>query len=243
MPSYNRAAYIKAAIESILAQSYGNWELLFLDDASTDETGNIVDAIAKKNPRIRYMRQSKNIGSTRTRNAGIEQARGKYIAILDSDDVWLDPKKLDRQIVFLEQNPGYGIIGTAATKIDNNENKIGNIVYDTDDATIRKHILRRHQFVHSSVVFLKQAAVQVGNYNTAYGIADDFDFILAIGKKYSLANLPEVTTAYRVHDGSLTQTKRAQLVREHLAIIKKYRHDYPGFWPALVKSYLRIFLG
>jgi glycosyltransferase involved in cell wall biosynthesis len=247
-PTYNRASYIAAAIESVLAQTYPNWELIVIDDASTDGTGAVVENFIEKEKaarggtsRISYIRQPKNVGIAKNRNTGLEKARGKYVAVLDSDDIWIDPDKLKKQIDFLKKNTGYGIVGSWVKKIDAHGGDIGGLRFCTDDASIRKNMLRRHQFAHSSAVFLKQAMIDAGGYSEDYTIGDDYDLMLAIGKKYKLANLAEFTTAYRIHDENITRTKRAQHVREHLTIIKKYRRDYPGYWSALVKAYLRLF--
>jgi glycosyltransferase involved in cell wall biosynthesis len=257
-PSYNRAAYIATAIESVLAQTFTDWELIVIDDASTDGTEAIVKNCIEKEKaarngvsRISYIRQPKNVGIAHNRNTGLEKARGTYIAVLDSDDVWTDPEKLAKQVDFFKKNAAatanagnparpYGIVGSWVKKIDTAGKEIGEIRFCTDDAAIRTNILLRHQFAHSSVVFLKQAALDIGGYSPAYTIGDDYDLMLAIGRKYAFANLPEYTTAYRIHDDNITKTKRALHAREHFAIIKKYRRDYPGFWAAAIKSYVRI---
>jgi glycosyltransferase involved in cell wall biosynthesis len=240
--SYNSARYLPASIESALAQTYKNWELIILDDASIDNTEALAQDFIKMDSRIQYFRQSKNLGIAGNRNTGFEKARGKYLAILDSDDMWISPEKLEKQVSFLEKNPAYGLIGTWAKKVDGNGKDIGNMSFFADDKNIRKHILRRHQFVDSSSVFSRQAAMDIEGYDSSYAIAGDYNFMLAIGKKYKFANIPEYMTAYRIHGTNITKLKRAQHVREHLEIIKKYRHDYPGFWSALVKAYLRILL-
>jgi glycosyltransferase involved in cell wall biosynthesis len=260
-PTYNRAAYIAAAIESVLAQSYANWELIVIDDASTDDTEKIVQGLIEKEKsahikeggtaisRISYICQPANVGIARNRNTGLEKARGKYVAVLDSDDIWTDREKLAKQVSFLErknaESPArtYAILGTWVKKIDPQGKEIGEIRYLAEDAAIRASMLQRSQFAHSSVVFLRQAMTDAGGYSPDYTIGDDYDLMLRIGEKYSFANLQEFTTAYRIHPDNITKTKRAGHIREHLAIVKKYRRDYRGFWPALVKSYLRILLG
>ena len=151
--SYNSSQYLSASIESALAQTYKNWELIILDDASADNTETLAIEYIKKDSRIQYFRQSKNLGIAGNRNTGFEKARGKYLAILDSDDMWIDPEKLEKQVSFLEKNPEYGLIGTWAKKVDGNGKDIGNMSFFADDKNIRKHILRRHQFVDSSSVF------------------------------------------------------------------------------------------
>jgi len=240
--SYNSSRYLSASIESALAQTYKKWELIILDDASTDNTETLATKYVKNDPRIQYFRQPKNLGIAGNRNTGFEKARGKYLAILDSDDMWINPEKLEKQVSFLEKNPAYGLIGTWAKKVDDDGRDISEMKFFIDDKKIRKHILRRHQFVDSSSVFLRQAAVDIGGYDPSYAIAGDYNFMLAIGKKYKFANIPEYMTAYRIHSNNTTRIKRTRHVREHLDIIKRYRHNYPGFQSALVKAYLRIIL-
>ena len=152
----------------------------------------------------------KNLGIAGNRNTGFEKARGKYLAILDSDDMWIDPEKLEKQVSFLEKNPEYGLIGTWAKKVDGNGKDIGNMSFFADDKNIRKHILRRHQFVDSSSVFSRQAAMDIEGYDSSYAIAGDYNFMLAIGKKYKFANIPEYMTAYRIRGTNTSKLKRAK---------------------------------
>ena len=103
MPSYNTAKYIKASIDSVLAQTYPYWELIIVDDCSTDETDEVVAAYTDE--RIRYIKNEKNSGAAVSRNRALREAKGRWIAFLDSDDVWL-PEKLEKQISFMKNN-GY----------------------------------------------------------------------------------------------------------------------------------------
>ena len=105
MPAYNSEHHIEEAIESVICQTYREWELLVIDDGSTDSTAALVGAIAKKDSRISLVRFKINQGVAAARNKGLELARGRYIAFLDSDDLWL-PEKLEKQIAFMDDN-GY----------------------------------------------------------------------------------------------------------------------------------------
>lgn len=102
MPIYNAEAFLKEAVNSVLLQSYCNWELLMVDDASTDRSLELAKEFARQDPRIKVLWNEKNQGVANTRNRGIAEAKGDYIALLDSDDVWL-PKKLERQVALLEE--------------------------------------------------------------------------------------------------------------------------------------------
>ena len=99
-PSYNSAEFIEHTIESVLSQSYENWEMFIIDDASMDASIDLVASYAEKDPRVKVLKLEKNNGVAAARNIGIEAAKGKYIAFLDSDDLWL-PTKLEQQVRFM----------------------------------------------------------------------------------------------------------------------------------------------
>ena len=105
MPSYNTASYISDSIKSVLAQTYSNWELIIVDDCSTDNTDAIV-AEFLSDKRIRYYKNPYNSGAAQSRNRALREAKGRYIAFLDSDDLWL-PEKLEKQIRFMQKNGFY----------------------------------------------------------------------------------------------------------------------------------------
>ena len=121
MPTYNCGRFIAESINSVLAQTYTNWELLIVDDCSADNTAEVVASF--KDPRIHYQRNERNSGAAGTRNTAIKLAKGRYIAFLDSDDLWL-PEKLERQIAFMEKN-GYAFSYTNYEEIDDTSKPTG----------------------------------------------------------------------------------------------------------------------
>lgn len=121
MPTYNCGRFIAESINSVLAQTYTNWELLIVDDCSADNTAEVVALF--KDPRIHYQRNERNSGAAVTRNTALRLAKGKYIAFLDSDDLWL-PEKLERQIAFMEKN-GYAFSYTNYEEIDDTSKPTG----------------------------------------------------------------------------------------------------------------------
>lgn len=121
MPTYNCGRFIAESINSVLAQTYTNWELLIVDDCSTDNTAEVVAAF--NDPRIHYQRNERNSGAAVTRNTAIRLAKGKYMAFLDSDDLWL-PEKLEKQIAFMKQH-GYAFTYHAYTEIDEESKPLG----------------------------------------------------------------------------------------------------------------------
>ena len=126
MPSYNCGRFVEKSICSVLAQTYKNWELLFVDDCSTDDTISIVQAIKKKDSRIKLFQNSKNVGASLSRNHALREANGKWIAFLDSDDLW-EPDKLEKQIRFMKQN-NYSFSYTGYCEIDEDSKEKGVMV-------------------------------------------------------------------------------------------------------------------
>ena len=128
MPTYNCARFIRESIDSVLAQTYTNWELIIVDDSSTDNTAEMVANF--NDPRIHYLRNEQNEGAALTRNKALRAAKGRYIAFLDSDDLW-HPDKLERQIAFMEQN-GYAFTYHEYTEIDESSKPLGVYVSGKD---------------------------------------------------------------------------------------------------------------
>lgn len=126
MPSWNCGAFVEESIRSVQAQTYGNWELLFQDDCSADDTRSTVLRMAANDPRIKYECNERNSGAAVARNAALRRARGRWIAFLDSDDLWV-PEKLERQIQFMVEN-GAHFSYTKYEEIDENSHSLGRII-------------------------------------------------------------------------------------------------------------------
>ena len=240
MTSYNRAEYIDEAIESVLMQTYQNWELLVLDDASTDDTVLIAQGFAEQDARVRIFPAPQNLGITGNRNRGFALARGEYIAVLDSDDVWSDSEKLTKQVAFLDTNPDYVLVGTQVNVIDGDSNNTDSFSYETVDGAIRGKLLFRNQFTHSAVLVRASALTTIPVYNSAIPIWEDYDLILRLGTRGKLANLSEYMTQYRKHSGNISKEKRVQFARVHLDIIRTHKENYPHYFLAWIKAELRI---
>lgn len=239
MTTYNRGEYITAAIDSVRKQTYQNWELLILDDASTDNTQALLANYAGDR-RIIFLPTERNLGITKNRNRGFAIAKGKYIAVLDSDDLWIDTSKLEKQVQFLEEQPEYVAVGTNVKVIDGDGKETGSFIYALHDHAIRRHLLLRNQFTHSSLLLRSGALDKATPYDENVLIWEDYDLILRLGTKGKLANLPEKMTAYRKHSTNISKTTSQNRALVHLSIIKKYRGSYPNYYLALFKSYLRF---
>lgn len=237
--THNRASYIVRAVNSVLAQTHKNIELIIVDDASTDNTKDVLDQY-KNNASVKIFKNDSNLGISESRNKGVSLASGTYIAVLDSDDYWTDPQKLEKQVAILESNPHIGIVGSAITCITPDGEKIKDAIYKLKDVAIRDKILIKNQFAHSAVLFRKDAFLEVGGYDLTLTCAQDFDVWLKIGRNHAFANLKESTVAYLINPHGISQSKKLQMAYDVNKIIETHKHFYPNYWKAKIVSLARI---
>lgn len=241
IPTYNRARLLLLAVESALSQSWTDFELLILDDASTDDTAERVSERVK-DPRVRFIRYPRNVGITASRNYGLLIARGDYVAMLDSDDVWLDRRKLERQVEFLEARPGYGLVGTFAKILDKDGEVTGSFGTHTEDPAIRRHLLLRNPIMQSSVLIRREALDQVGGYDAAIPVWEDYDLWLRIGRTFKLHVIGEPLTGYRDHGGNISKVSERKSLRSYWMIYRRHRKAYPFATVLLLKTCLKALL-
>lgn len=240
LPTYNGEKYIKESIESVLNQSYKNFELIIVNDASKrNEVENVILKYQKKDNRIIYIKNKENLKLTRTLNNWIKISKGKYIARIDDDDIWSDDKKLEKQVEFLEKNNDYSIIWTKAICIDENWNEIGKIWNSNSDKEIRNKILITNQFVHSSVLIRKEALDKYWVYNDKWNYIEDYELWLRIGRYSKLENLSDFSIKYRILKNSITRQKNIEQNLMILKVIKLYKNHYKNFLFAYI---LRVYL-
>lgn len=204
IPTYNASRFIYETILSALNQEYDFFEILVVDDCSSDNTIKIINEF--QDCRIKILKNQKNMGRPFTRNRGIESARGEFIAVLDADDI-AEPDRLKIQIDFLEKNPDYAAVGSYANFIDES----GNIIYlcklPQSSSEIQKHILQYNCFIHSSVTFRKSILENVGGYNLNYPYAQDYELFLRLSENYKLFNIDKPLIKYRFHPDQVSQHK------------------------------------
>ena len=242
MLTYNRARFLPEAVESVLAQNFNDWELLTIDDASTDDTEKLVGEYVKKDARIKYFKNQINLNISKSRNRALNLAQGKYIAVLDSDDIWCDENKLIRQYSFLEKNQDYVLIGGGRIIIDENGCELKRTFGTQGDNNLKRNILIKNPFTNSAVMFRKSVAVKVGGYGDGLDGIEDYDLFLRLGAEGRMENLKELIVKYRVHSANITLEKRSELMKQNLRLIKKYDAHYPNFYFALCRRKVRLFL-
>ncbi|MGA2736241.1 MAG: glycosyltransferase [Bryobacteraceae bacterium] len=206
VPSYNAAAYLPYAIDSVLAQTSPNWEIVIVDDGSIDDTRVVVDSYRSKlQNRLQYVYQP-NQGVSAARNSGIRAARGEFIALLDADDVWL-PQRLQRSIEALDADPAVGLVHARVARIDTRGSVTGQLKVEPKylSGSIARHIYTRHAHVIcTTVMFRKSCLETAGWFDEAMQTTEDRDLWFRIALRYKIAYIDEVLAYYRISPTSTT---------------------------------------
>jgi glycosyltransferase involved in cell wall biosynthesis len=203
--AHNAQRYIDAAARSVLDQSMSSLELLIVDDGSSDRTPAILRRLARHDSRVRVIRQD-NQGIAQARNAGLSLSRGRYIAVLDSDDV-AEPTRFEQQVAYLECSPAI-CVGSAVIMIDDRGRELTHLHPPCDDATIQTKVAAGHgAIVHPSAMIRRDDLQAVGGYRSLYEPAEDIDIWLRLSERGSLENLPSPLTRYRLHAKSASEKK------------------------------------
>lgn len=195
MPVFNSGKYVSAAIRSILQQSFTDFELIIVEDGSTDESREIIASFDDK--RIKLLQNERNMGIVYSRNRGLEIASGTYYAPFDADDVAL-PGKFHKQISFLKRNPAFGIVGCRAYHIDGSGNRLpSRWRLPASPGQIPPILLFRNYFVHSAVV-MRRSALPGHGYISGYTWGEDYEMLTRIDLKWKMWNIPEYLVEYRI---------------------------------------------
>jgi glycosyltransferase involved in cell wall biosynthesis len=204
MPVYNGGQYLGEAIKSIVNQSFTDFEFIIVDDCSTDQTVEIIHSFRDR--RIVLIENNNNLGNYPCRNIGMELARGKYICVMDADDISL-PQRIERQCAYLEANPDVGICGSfIQTLPSGNFPKI-----ITDDELLKVAFLSNNQCSHPSLMLRKAFLLQHQiNYNENYCYSADFDLCASGFRYFKIHNLPEVLLQYRRHPAQISTARFAE---------------------------------
>ncbi len=219
MPVHNGENFIENAIQSILLQTYKNFELIIIDDGSTDMTKEIVLNI--KDRRVRILSNKLKMGLVKTRERGILNAKGEFIAFLDSDDLSI-PKRLEVQQKFLTDHPEIGLVGSWVKVINADGKKIGKTwKHVTSPDLIPGFLLFRNCFTQSTIM-MRRAVIERYIFRKEFTIAPDYDLWVRIAQQYKIANIPEALSFYRIHDSNISQLPSSN-VREETGEIYKYQ--------------------
>ncbi len=230
MPTCNRAKLLGRAIQSVLDQSFQDWELIIVDDASTDETPKILKEWQEKDARIRVITNAENLypDISKTLNKGLEFAQGEYIARLDDDDYWCSKDKLKKQVEFLDARPAFMVVGSGVIVINGEGMELFRYLKREHDGEIRRHALFANPFSHTTVMFRKNIALEVGGYGP-WRFAEDWDLWLKMGTKGKLYNIPEYLAVYMLAGQNKSFTYQRAQGKMILEFLKRHKREYPNF--------------
>ena len=216
MPAYNAEKYIGEAIESILNQTYKDFELIIVNDASTDSTGSIIKTYAEKDERIVVLENEQNLNIAGSLNRAISAAKGEFLARMDADDIAL-PERLEIQSKAMQENPKVAVVGNDINLIDENGSVIGYRHYPTDSKSLKRVIFRYSPFAHPTVLIRTSCLKEVGDYDKTKSPSEDVDLWFRLGTKFDFMSIPQALLKYRVF---LSSTSNKSLRRVELLTFK-----------------------
>jgi glycosyltransferase involved in cell wall biosynthesis len=208
LPVHNGAAFLAAALDSVLAQSVRDFECIVIDDGSTDATPAMLAEVARADARLRVVR-IEHAGIVAGLNRGLAEARAPLIMRMDADDVAL-PDRMARQAAFLQAHPEVAVVGGAIELIDRAGRRLRRVAYPTDPAAIAAALPRGAPLAHPAVMMRRDAVRGCGGYRPQFQYAEDYDLWLRIAERAQIANLPEVVLRYRNHSQKLSVRRASQ---------------------------------
>lgn len=238
MPTYNCGAFIAETIRSVQAQTYTNWEIVIVDDCSTDDTKAVVDAFILEDDRIKYHCLEENSGAAVARTRAMAIAEGEYMAFLDSDDLWM-PDKLERQLAFMKDN-GYAFSCTAYEQIDEESNSLGRVI-KTVKKTDYNRLLLDCPVGNSSVMYHVgvMGKFEVPNIRKRN---DDALWLQMLKKEKYIYGMPDVLMRYRIRKNSISSNK-LKVVKYHWILYREIEHlnvfrsAFHIFWWCVLKVF------
>lgn len=218
MPAYNAEKYIKEAMESILNQSFRDFEFIVLNDCSRDHTEAIIQSFPDS--RIVYVKNDQNLGVAGTLNRGLALAKGEYIARMDADDISLQDR-LEKQVQYLDAHPKVAVLGTNVELFDEN-GVISTGWSSTDPAQMKVDLLFSCGLAHPSVMMRRNVIQELGGYDLAFEGLEDYQLWCRVAKHYDVTTLPDLLFRYRIHSAQVTKNPSEKYLNR-LRALKKWQ--------------------
>jgi len=225
-PVYNREKYLAKCIESILNQTYENFEFIIIDDNSSDLTVNIIKDYLLRDSRIKFLENNKNLGATLSFNRGLDIAKGKYIARMDSDDIsFLD--RFKKQVDIFESWHDLEVLGTGAVLIDHKENEIGRKQFPSNFKKISNIIKTGVPVFDPSVMMRSSTLKEINGFDNRLAPADDYHLWLTLFKqKKIISNIDDYLIKYRLHDSNLSKVASREQLQKSFLALKIYNSNF-----------------
>lgn len=221
MPVYNAGKFLLPAIDSILQQSFTDFEFLICDDCSSDGSGDVLSRAANRDPRIKLLRNEKNSGITFTLNKLIAHASTPLLARMDADDMAF-PERLALQFKFMQNHPDVAVAGGQLAIIGEENESLGSRIYPAAFADIRKVLLCQNPLAHPTVMMRKSAVENLGGYIDQTGCEDYYLWLRMVENGFELANLPEKLLHYRLNANQIKQRDMKKSLLSTITLQKKY---------------------
>lgn len=209
MSVYNGGQFLALAIQSILDQTFKNFEFIIIDDGSTDDSAKVIKSF--NDPRIKFIRQ-KNIGLVASLNKGIALARGEFIARMDDDDISL-PERFEKELIAITADQSIGVVGSFYTFIDTADRPFATHVSPTLHQDLRFALLNANPYGHGSMLIRKEALVKTGLYRDDYPAAEDYDLWRRIARNWKLAQIPESLYWWRQNPEGISSTRNKTQIK------------------------------
>lgn len=222
MAVYNGERHLPAAVESILGQTFDDFELVVVDDASTDRSRAIVESYG--DPRVRVLVNTENLGLTCSLNRGLAECRGRYVARQDADDLSAQ-NRLALQFGFLERHPEVALLASAYRRIDDDDRDDGGRAVPLSTVGVRWRLLFLNAFTHSSIVFRRRVVVELGGYDEGVSYAEDYELWSRVAERHEVAALPQELVSYRRSADSLTSARDQESAPDETAAISRRNID------------------
>lgn len=221
MSVYNGDRYLTEAVESILAQTFTDFEFIIINDGSTDKSLAILEGYAKQDKRIRLINQQ-NIGLAKSLNKAISLAKGELIARMDADDIAL-PERFERQVEYLDRNPDCLALGCDVLQIDMDGAPICKMGLPLSHEKIEAELLQGHGGAvrHPAVMMRRDMVVKIGSYREKFQMTEDLDLFLRLAEMGRLANLPDTLLEYRLHLSSVNFAKHQKQAQEVVRVLEE----------------------
>ena len=240
IPTYNRAHLVGRAIQSVLNQTYHDFELIIVDDGSTDNTEDIIKKFQEQDKRVKYIRHEKNRGGSAARNTGIKNAKGEYIAFQDSDDEWL-PKKLKNQMeVFKDAPLEVGVVYTGFLRIENGKkNYIPSSWVIKKEGNINKELLKGNFVTTQSIVAREKCFEKVGMFDENLPRLQDWELVIRLSKYYNFKCIDEPLLVSYYTSDSISANNDA-LIKAIELIITKHFTEFSKYKKILSRHYFGL---
>lgn len=240
--------YLCSAIDSILDQTYRNYEFIIINDGASNEVREVIDRYEFADSRIKTAENKINLGLTKSLNKAISLAQGVYIARMDADDLAI-PQRFERQVEFLDTHPDIAMVGTAFEEIVKGIRIKQRLPLLLDNSEIKKQIMKFNPFCHASVMVRRDVLRYVGGYDESFKYAQDYDLWLRLSERHKVANLPDVLMLRRMDDNISIKNERRQKMFAAKAQLKAVlRHTSPLYFaiyalrPVIVAFMPRVLL-